>query len=122
MKRFNEWVAVITGGGAGIGLATARRIAAEGGRVALLDWSADDLERAEDVLASQSRLLEQRVEDLPGRPHERAPGGVLPGSRRLADDDDPRERAALPRHERGARLAGLAAASGVRADLLRDRL
>jgi 2-hydroxycyclohexanecarboxyl-CoA dehydrogenase len=46
MKRFEERVAVITGGAAGIGFATAQRIASEGGRVALLDWSRDDLERA----------------------------------------------------------------------------
>ena len=50
MRRFEGKVAVITGGGAGIGLATARRIGAEGGRVALLDWSGDDLERALGIL------------------------------------------------------------------------
>ena len=51
MRRFEGRVAVITGGAAGIGLATARRIGAEGGRVALLDWSGDDLERAQGILS-----------------------------------------------------------------------
>lgn len=50
MRRFEEKVALITGGGAGIGLATARRIAAEGGRVALLDWAGADLDSALRVL------------------------------------------------------------------------
>ena len=53
MNRFQDRAAVITGGGAGIGLATARRIAAEGGRVALLDWSAPDLEHALQALAGE---------------------------------------------------------------------
>lgn len=46
MKRFEHQVAVITGGAAGIGFATARRICAEGGRAVLLDLSATDLEAA----------------------------------------------------------------------------
>jgi 2-hydroxycyclohexanecarboxyl-CoA dehydrogenase len=50
LQRFADKVAVITGGGAGIGLATARRIASEGGRVALLDSAGDDLEAALDTL------------------------------------------------------------------------
>jgi 2-hydroxycyclohexanecarboxyl-CoA dehydrogenase len=53
MDRFHEKVAVITGGGAGIGLATARRLAAEGARLALLDWSAPDLERAACLLGDE---------------------------------------------------------------------
>lgn len=50
MQRFSQKVAVITGGAAGIGLATAQRIAAEGGRVVLLDHSVGDLDRATQAL------------------------------------------------------------------------
>lgn len=46
MKRFHDKVAVVTGGGGGIGGATARRLAAEGARVAVLDR---DLASAETV-------------------------------------------------------------------------
>ncbi len=53
MRRFEQKVAVITGGAAGIGLATARRIASEGGRVALLDWSQEDLDGALSRLTSE---------------------------------------------------------------------
>src|SRR5262245_35144704 len=50
IRRFEGKVVIVTGGGAGIGFATARRLAAEGARVALLDWSADDLKSALDRL------------------------------------------------------------------------
>lgn len=45
--RFADRIAVVTGGGAGIGLAVAERIVAEGGRVAIWDRSRTDLDAAE---------------------------------------------------------------------------
>lgn len=50
MERFRQKVTVITGGAGGIGLATARRLASEGGRVALLDCAAPHVERALGLL------------------------------------------------------------------------
>ncbi|HEY0000468.1 MAG TPA: SDR family NAD(P)-dependent oxidoreductase, partial [Actinoplanes sp.] len=41
MERLQDRVAVITGAGSGIGLATARRFAAEGAVVVCVDISAD---------------------------------------------------------------------------------
>jgi NAD(P)-dependent dehydrogenase (short-subunit alcohol dehydrogenase family) len=46
--RFDDRVLFVTGGGSGLGAATARRFAAEGGKVAVVDL---DLERAEKVAA-----------------------------------------------------------------------
>src|SRR5439155_11349283 len=53
---------------------------------------------------------------------KRAPEPVLVGAGRLADEHHARVGAALPRHERCARLARLEAARQVRADLGRDRI
>ena len=46
--RMQDRVAVITGGGSGIGLASARRLAAEGARVVVGDLDADAGKRAAD--------------------------------------------------------------------------
>jgi NAD(P)-dependent dehydrogenase (short-subunit alcohol dehydrogenase family) len=50
MGRFDGKVAVITGGAAGMGLATARRIVSDGGRVAIGDTDVDALEAAASEL------------------------------------------------------------------------
>jgi len=58
MRRFEKTVALVTGGAAGIGLATARRLTSEGGRVVLLDPSEADLETAVRTLkASDGECL-----------------------------------------------------------------
>jgi 2-hydroxycyclohexanecarboxyl-CoA dehydrogenase len=50
VERFKDRVVAITGGGAGIGFATACRVAEEGARVALLDWSPGDVVNAAGLL------------------------------------------------------------------------
>ena len=47
--RFENQVLFVTGGASGIGLATAQRVVAEGGRAALVDL---DLGRAQEAAAS----------------------------------------------------------------------
>ena len=50
MMRFNGKVVAITGAARGIGLATAKRIAAEGGNVAFIDMDAEQARAAADAL------------------------------------------------------------------------
>jgi 2-hydroxycyclohexanecarboxyl-CoA dehydrogenase len=51
MGRFEAMTALVTGGAAGIGWATARRLAEEGAKLAILDSSGRDVERASTALA-----------------------------------------------------------------------
>lgn len=73
----------------------------------------------EHLLAGQPGLLEQPVEQASGVAHERAAAAILAGPGRLADEDDRRLHAALPRHLVRAGQTGLELAA-VGADLLGD--
>ncbi len=58
-RRFESRCAVITGGASGLGKETAKRIVAEGGKVALWDVNAERLSQAKDVVrASHSVTLD----------------------------------------------------------------
>ena len=61
--RINGKVALITGGGSGIGLATARRFIEEGARVTITDRDTNAGENAANALGGQCQFLEQDVTD-----------------------------------------------------------
>ena len=56
--RFKDRTAIITGGASGIGEATARRIVAEGGRVALFDVNADRLRAVGEEIGAATHLVD----------------------------------------------------------------
>ena len=53
MKRFEEKVAIITGGAQGIGEATTRRLASEGAMTAILDFQLDNAQAVAEEILSQ---------------------------------------------------------------------
>lgn len=63
VNRFDGKVAVITGGGSGIGLASATRLAAEGSEVVLIGRGRERLDRAVAQIGSRARALPADVSD-----------------------------------------------------------
>jgi NAD(P)-dependent dehydrogenase (short-subunit alcohol dehydrogenase family) len=57
MKRFQDRVAIVTGGGSGIGEAVARALFAEGACVAIIDVSKDNAERVSESLGDTKRAV-----------------------------------------------------------------
>lgn len=62
--RFDEKVAIITGAASGIGLETARRMAAEGGRVVLADVQRADAEAAAREIGKNALAIETDVRSM----------------------------------------------------------
>ena len=62
-KRFADKVAVVTGGASGIGLATTRRLVAEGGRVVVADLAASSLADVDAELGDAVVTVEADISD-----------------------------------------------------------
>src|SRR6266481_2810165 len=62
-KRFEDQVAIITGGADGLGFALARRLASEGAFVAVFDFAEEKLQRAQKALGSAGASFKVDVTD-----------------------------------------------------------
>ena len=90
MDRFTDRTVVITGGGSGIGKATAIRVASEGANVVVVDMN---LEAAEAVAAEVKGAAVQAnvtdADDLGPFGREPPRGGQPDAASRAGDDGDP---------------------------------
>ena len=64
MNKLENKVAVVTGGGSGIGLATAKRFAAEGAHTVITGRNKDSLDAASVEIGSQAIAVQSDVSDL----------------------------------------------------------
>jgi NAD(P)-dependent dehydrogenase (short-subunit alcohol dehydrogenase family) len=62
MMRFTDRVAIITGAGSGIGRATALRLAREGAKVVLADWSEEGLQETASQLSPEADHLARKLD------------------------------------------------------------
>ncbi len=64
LERFRDKIAVVTGGAQGIGRATAHRIAAEGGRVIIVDRAAEAARATAQALRAEGLDVDVAIADL----------------------------------------------------------
>ena len=70
--RLDGLAALVTGGASGIGLATARLLAARGARVAVLDRDARDAQAGVQLALAQPSVSSQMIDNLNASIHLRA--------------------------------------------------